>query len=500
MSGENPEPNVKKIPKRVAVIDIGSNSVRMVVYDGAGRAPTPVFNEKLLCGLGRGLAVTGKLSEDGYASCLNVLPRFTKIARDIGVSYIECIATAAVREASNGPQLIKDIKQVCGLVPKVLSGKEEARLSALGVLSGSPEADGLVGDLGGGSMELIALDKGTPSMQVSLPLGPLRQWELIHKGRSEAITLIDEHINNLDWLDDIAGKSLYVIGGAWRSLAKLHMEYVKYPLHVIHHYEIPVSDALAFTDLVSNLSVDTLKNAKGVSFKRIETLPYAALLLNRLLRRTAPRHLVFSALSIREGCLFDRLNDDEKKLDPLLEACRKGPRIKVDDPIKGDVLASWIAPVFADSGARDRLRLAACQISDIGRSEHSDYRADHAMMRVLRYPYVGISHKERAFVGLAVASRYGNTIGDKRSKKSVKKLLTKPERIEAKAVGRAIRVAYNLSGGVNESLLKFKLTRQDDKITIHCPAEYEFMLGEVAEKRINALCEMLDCLWEIKLN
>ena len=499
MSGETPDLSYKNSPKRVAVIDIGSNSVRLVVYDGAGRAPMPVFNEKVLCGLGRGLASTGKLSEDGYARCIKVLPRFSKITRDIGVDHIDILATAAVRDASNGQALIDDITRICGLEVRVLSGKEEARLSALGVISGSPDASGLVGDLGGGSMELVAINNGMHSDQVSLPLGPLRQWDLINKGRAEAINLIDDHINNLEWLNDIAGKSLYVTGGAWRSLAKLHMEHINYPLHVIHNYEIPVSEALSFTNFISNLSANTLKKAQGVSVKRIETIPYAALLLNRLMRRTAPRHLMFSAYSIREGCLYDKLPENIRERDPLIEASQKAQRIKVDNPIQGDILAHWIASAFADDGFRDRLRLAICHISDIGRSEHPDYRADHAMMRVLRYPYVGITHRERAFVGLAVATRYGNVLTDKRTIETVKKLLTKLEKSEAKAIGSAIRLAYNLSGGVNDALTKFKLARDGQMLILHCPENQKVMFGEIAEKRLRALSDLLDCQWEFKI-
>ncbi len=500
MSAKIPGLDLKIKPKRVAVIDIGSNSVRLVVYDGAGRAPFPVFNEKLLCGLGRGLAATGKLSDDGYARCVRVLPRYVKIARDIGVDHIDVIATAAVREASNGQQLIDDIEKICGIKPTVLSGKQEAELSALGVLSGSPDAEGLVGDLGGGSMELVSLEGGLPSRQVSLPLGPLRQWELINKGRGAAISLIDEHIGGLDWLKTIHGKSLYVIGGAWRSLAKLHMEHIDYPLHVIHHYEISLSKALDFTDFISHLSLETLAKTKGVSQRRLETIPYAALLLNRLLRASKPSQLIFSALSIREGCLFERLTEEERRQDPLIEASRKANRIKVDNPIKGKTLANWIAPAFSDVSAFARLRLAVCHISDIGRSEHPDYRADHALMRVLRYPFVGVTHKERAFIALAVASRYGNTLGANRSVRSVDQLLNKHEKSAAKAVGRAIRLAYNISGGVNDSLLKFKLAREESTLILSCPKELDFMVGDIAEKRLSALCQLLGCDWKIHIH
>ncbi len=489
-----------KNKKLISVIDIGSNSVRLVVYAAYGRVAETVFNEKILCGLGRDLTITGKLSIDGYNRCIKILQRFHKISLDMQVSNIDIIATAAVREASNGQDLIDDIIKIYGVTPRILSGDEEAKLSALGVISASPNADGMVADLGGGSMELIAINDGKISdKNISLQLGPLRQWNNIQKGHNHMTNIIDMELDKIAWLNDITGKSLYIIGGAWRSLAKLHMEYINYPLHIIHNYQIFFPDAIDFTDHISKSSIDELKEINnGSSLKRAEILPYAALLLNRLLHHTSPKKILFSAYSIREGCLFDHLPDNIRKLDPLIEACKLTQRIKVNDPMKGDILADWIKPAFLDSSINDRLRLAICYISDIGRGEHPDYRADHAMMRVLRYPYIAITHKERAIVALAVSSRYGSKIRAMRSIKSIKKLLSKNDENEAKSVGKAIRLAYNISGGVNGSLIKFKLERKDNILITSCPVEYKYMIGEISKKHLSDLSKLLDCRWQIK--
>ena len=488
--------------KLISVIDIGSNSVRLVVYASYGRVAETVFNEKILCGLGRDLMITGKLSIDGYNRCIKILQRFHKISVDMQVSHIDIIATAAVREAMNGQDLINDIVKICGVTTRILSGDEEAKLSALGIISASPDADGMVADLGGGSMELITINKGQiGDKNISLKLGPLRQWNNIQKGHNHMVNIIDMELDKIAWLNDITGKSLYIIGGVWRSLAKLHMEYINYPLHIIHNYQINFTDAIDFTDYIAKISLDELKVINnGSNLKRAEILPYAALLLNRLLHHTSPQEILFSAYSIREGCLFDNLPNNIRKLDPLIEACKLTQRIKVNDPMKGDILADWIKPAFLDSSINDRLRLAICYISDIGRGEHPDYRADHAMMRVLRYPYIAITHKERALVALAVSARYGNKIRAMRSIKSVKKLLLKNEENEAKSIGKAIRLAYNISGGVNSSLIKFKLERRDDMLIINCPVEYKYMIGEIAQKHLSDLSKLLDCQWQIKLH
>ncbi len=491
-----------KNKKLISVIDIGSNSVRLVVYALYGRVSETVFNEKILCGLGRDLMNTGKLSIDGYNRSIKILQRFNKISLDMQVSHIDIIATAAVREASNGQDLINEITKIFSIVPRMLTGDEEARLSAFGVISASPKADGMVADLGGGSMELIAINNGQIyDENISLQLGPLRQWNNIQKGNDHMMNMINMELDKLPWLNNMAGKSLYIIGGAWRSLAKLHMEYINYPLHIIHNYQINFSDAIDFTNYIANSSIDELKEINnGSSLKRAEILPYTALLLNRLLHHTSPKKILFSAYSIREGCLFDILPDNIRKLDPLIEACKLTQRIKVNDPIKGDILADWIKPALINSSINDRLCLAICYISDIGRGEHPDYRADHAMMRVLRYPYIAITHKERALVALAVAARYGNKIRAKRSIKSVQKLLSKIEINEAKSVGKAIRLAYNISGGVNSALIKFKLERKNDMLIINCPVEFEYMIGEIAKKHLLGLSKLLNCHLQIKLN
>jgi exopolyphosphatase/guanosine-5'-triphosphate,3'-diphosphate pyrophosphatase len=133
--------------RRVAVIDIGSNSIRLEIFDGLTRAFCPLFNEKVICALGRDLKSTGRLSEKGAELALINLPRFTRMARGMGAARIDMLATAAVREAENGAEFIAEVERRCGQEVRVLSGAEEARISALGVLAGIPDADGIMGDL-----------------------------------------------------------------------------------------------------------------------------------------------------------------------------------------------------------------------------------------------------------------------------------------------------------------------------------------------------------------
>ena len=294
----------------VAVIDIGSNSVRLVVYEGAVRAPISIFNEKILCGLGIDLNETGRLYEEGVKRALEAIPRYVAIADSMGASRIDILATAAVRDAENGPEFVENIQEACGEEVRVLTGIEEAHLSGLGVLSGTPEAEGLMGDLGGGSVELVSFRKGSTDKQISLPLGPLRLEQFQHGDVREQAKLVAKHLSTVKWLPGMKGKEFYVVGGAWRALAKLHITQSNYPLHVLHHYEMSREEALYFTDDLSQASQSSLED-DGIKSRRKNIMPYAALLMHRIIEVAKPSKIIFSANGVREGCLFDQLPEGD---------------------------------------------------------------------------------------------------------------------------------------------------------------------------------------------
>lgn len=485
-------------PPPAAVVDIGSNSIRLVVYESSDRAPLPVFNEKLLCGLGRDLDATGMLSPDGVEQALQALPRFMDVTQAMGVGRVDLLATAAVREASNGSDFVERARELCGRDIEILSGEEEARLSGLGVLAGTPEADGVMGDLGGGSLELVALGAGETGEQATLPLGPLRLDSKLVAKPAKAKELIDEKLAAVPWLDRAKGKSFYVVGGAWRSFARLHMIQTDYPLRIIHHYAVSADKASDFAGFVAKLSPGTLQKVHGVSKRRLETLPYASMLLHRVIDRLQPKEIVFSANGLREGCLFDRLSPEQRAEDPLFSACAHVVAHERALAVGGSELFDWIGPLFPDeTGEERRLRRAACMLSDIARWEHPDYRAEHALMRVMRLPVVGIDHPGRAFVGAAVAARYSMPDGETDAFKALRALLPS-ERIEhARAIGLAMRLAFTLSGGMTAELGRFGVMRDDAVLRLTAPLGGEHLIGEVVERRLGSLAKALNRTAEV---
>ena len=477
---------------RVGVLDIGSNSVRLVVFEGGRRMPIPIFNEKALCALGADLRETGRLSETGRVSAIVNIGRFTEIAREMELSRLDVLATAAVREAENGADFVQDLQRRFGLQVQVLSGDEEARLSAQGVLSAFPGADGVMGDLGGGSLEMVDISAGELSHHATMPLGPLRLGALSNRNRADLEARIDGHLGKLDWLDRLYERPIYAVGGAWRSLARAHMADNKYPLEVIHGYEIDGEQALDYLDQVSGARKNQLQAIPGVATRRSASVSMAALILSRVMRLGRASGLKFSAFGLREGCLYDQLPQNEKSLDPLMASCSIIAGKSGRFPLAPELVERWIRGFLPELSARDaRLVSAVSILSDLAWAEHPRYRGEHAFLKVLRLPVVGISHEDRVFVALAVLARY--TGATKLQGAAAAAGLISPERRRTAAkIGLALRLGLTLCGGVGRMLAKVEVRANYDWVSIVYPSDMDAAHGEAVGRRMNELSQALD--------
>jgi exopolyphosphatase / guanosine-5'-triphosphate,3'-diphosphate pyrophosphatase len=469
----------------VAVIDIGSNSLRLVIYDGVRRSPRPLVNEKVMCGLGRNLEATGKLDPDGVALARANLHRFVTLARDISVRRLDVLATAAVRDASDGKGFVADIERRHRLKVQILSGEQEGRLSACGVLAGIPDAGGIVGDLGGGSAELVPVAGGQVGAAATLPVGPLRLAALADDER-KLRDAIDKHLSTVPWLTTkVDGNTFYAVGGAWRALARIHMEQTRYPLHIIQNYTLSRGEAEDFLDLIARLSKKSLEKISTVSRKRLDVVPIAARVLHRLLRRIAPKQLVFSAFGLREGHLYTLLGGDEQRADPLLAGCADAAALNRRFGSDGDELFAWTAPLFAnEDGEQRRLRRAAALLSDIAWHEHPDYRAEQALRSVLYMPVAGVDHHGRAYLAATVYARYG---GGDAGGDILRRLLDDDALTEARRTGLALRLGYTLSGGVPGVLARNKITVENGMLVLSLSRDGTRRFGESVQRRLDAL-------------
>jgi exopolyphosphatase/guanosine-5'-triphosphate,3'-diphosphate pyrophosphatase len=481
--------------KRIAVIDIGSNSIRLVVFDGLTRAPFALFNEKVFAALGKTIGETGRLNPDGILQAFETLTRFSRLLKGMDVDSCHVVATAAVRDATDGMAFLEQVKARSELTVTIISGEEEGRLSAEGVLSGIPDAEGVMGDMGGGSVELARLEGGKAGARTTMPFGPLRLMAM-GKSRGDLQLAIEERLATLPWLGGIGGSSIYAVGGIWRAFATVHMEQVGHPLHIIHQYAIDAIEAVEFAQLLSKQSAVSLEGA-GISRRRVEALPYAAMFMERLLKRARPKQLVFSAYGLREGILHDLLPPGRREEDPLLSACTT-----FADGLGrfGDArsLLEWAKPLRPPSERLQRLAQAACLLSDIGWLEHPDYRGEQAYLRALRMPFPGIDHPGRAFVALGLYLRYGGRVDDPLTAAS-HTLLDQSMLRQAVSLGLTLRLGYTLCGGALSLLDGSRLSREQGRVTLDIPADAADLRVDAVEKRLDALARSLDVTAEIRI-
>ncbi|MDE2319302.1 MAG: Ppx/GppA family phosphatase [Rhodospirillales bacterium] len=477
---------------RRAVVDLGSNSVRLVVYEGELRNPLQIFNEKAVVRLAKGMTSTGRLKDDALAQAETVLHRYAAIARAMGASPVEVLATSAVRDAENGAAFVKAMMQrLPDMRISVISGEEEATLSAEGVLCGIPGADGLLADLGGGSLELVRLDAGRVGQAVTLPVGVIRLAERAGEDLVRARALMIEALADVPFTGEAAGKDLYLSGGAFRALARIHIAQTGYPLNIVHHYTINRDEARDLAGVVSEGGRKLIERMPGVPRRRIEDLPYAAIILRRLLRATGAARVVFSANGLREGW-FSRLLPPEIRVeDPLLAASRDLVRGTVRDANLPQALIAWTAPLFPDeTPAQKRLREAACWLSDIGSHEHPEYRAEQAFLRVLRQAGMSLDHHARAFLALATAVRY-EAPPESGFLSPARALLDMQAAQRADTLGSALRLAYTLSAGTPHLLAGTGLNLTRNSLALSLAAANGVFAGDAVLRRLERLALML---------
>lgn len=476
----------------VSVIDIGSNSIRLVVYEGLSRAPAILFNEKVMCGLGRGIATTGRMDEDGINRALAALKRFRALSRQSRASELYVLATAAAREASNGPDFIRRAEEILGCRVTVLTGEEEAYYSALGIISGYHHANGVTGDFGGGSLELIDVRERDTKGGLTLPLGGLRIADEAEGSFQKAQAFIRKHLDRAAVIYEGRDRTFYAVGGTWRSIAKLHMEARNYPLHMMQGYEVDYDEIMRFLEELINARENKLLTS--VSKARRGLIPYGALALREVLQRMKPSRVSFSAQGVREGYLYALLPASEKNRDPLLAAAGELAILRARSPEHAREIAEWtgrMLPFFGIDETEDesRFRQAACLLADISWRAHPDYRGLQALNVIAHSSFVGITHPGRAFIALANYYRYEG-LSDDNSTGPLAAIAT-PRLLErAKILGGLLRVVYLFSAsmpGVVRNLSIVPSTTPGIDLDFLIPAEYRDFGGERVEGRLQQL-------------
>lgn len=477
----------------VAVVDIGSNSVRLVAYEGLTRTPTPIFNDKAMAGLGRGVVTTGRLHEEGVERALEALARFRVLCRTMGVSDIHAVATAAARDARNGPEFLEAARKAIGVPIELLSGKRESHLAALGVVSGFHQPNGIVGDLGGGSLELNEVKGTKVGKGVSLRIGGLSLMDVTGGSPKKAQKIVRDALEDIDWLDDIKGRTFFAVGGTWRALALLHMRQRNYSLNVMHGYVIPADDAADFAALVERVNAEALVAIEAVSAQRRPLLAYGAVVLEEIIRVMKPREVVVSAFGLREGLLYERLDDATRKCDPLIESARELNVLRSRAPRHGDELCDWTDAFFASTGLDEteqerRLRHSACLLADIGWRAHPDYRGEQSMNIIANAAFAGIDHPGRAYLALAISYRH---TGEANVGPMLRMLATARMLDRAHVLGAAMRVGYIISAAMPDVLPRSPMLCKKNKVVLTMPADLAPLASARVQSRMRALAKLI---------
>ncbi len=476
---------------RVGVIDVGSNSVRMVVFDGAARAPAYFYNEKVMCGLGAGLSTTGKLNAEGRVRAAAAIKRFVKLAEGMKVSPLLAVATAAMREASDGPAFCAEIAETTGLTLHVIDGAEEARLSAQGVLLGWPGAEGVICDIGGSSMEVAEIGEGQVGRRATSALGPLKLAD-VKGGKKGLRKYIAAELDGLAQAVPARGKRMFLVGGSWRAFARIDMLRRNYPLAVLHEYEMTPKQIRATIDYIEDHDLEDLRAATGIGQARISLLPMAIKVLRPLLAQYKPSSVAISSYGIREGLLYEQMSDSLRRRDPLIEASRFAEQRAARMPGFGKVLFDFIGPLYK-SAKPDMLRLieAACHLHDVGWRAHPDYRSEVVFDTATQANLAGMTHEERVFLGLSLLHRYRNSRDGSRFA-LLFDLIPPEAQKQAEVLGKALRFGAMFAAQEPGFMGRLKWFPKKKVLELHLSPELAVLHGEVADARFNALVKALE--------
>ena len=477
----------------VGIVDIGSNSVRFVAYAGSARVPSTLFNEKVMAGLGRELGTSGRIPPKAMDAGLGALARFRLLAKEMRLKTLHVVATAAVRDASNGETFLREAAKL-GIAPTLLSGEEEARLAALGVISAIPEARGVVADLGGGSLELVPVADGKPGKGISLPLGVLR---LGNGASAKQIASLLRRSLPPAMLAAGAEHTLYLVGGSFRAFAQLDQVLTRHPLPIVHGHALDAVRAREVRTLVRALGPEEIKARYRISGGRSQTLAAAAAVLDALFRVLEPVRAVASAYGLREGLLFDHLAPDVRAQDPLLAAALDAGEKLGRFGDHGAELDRWIAPLFPDDDTpARRLRLAACLLADVAWEAHPDFRAAWAVDKGVHGNWVGVDAEGRTVIGRTLWGAFG---GEGPFAAGLAELADARVLDHAGQWVAAIRLGQRISGGTEKLLERSSLALEEDSVTLSIPARDAPFYSDVVARRHRQLAALLNREARVKL-
>ncbi len=488
--------------RRIGILDIGSNSVRFVIYELFGAAFTPIYNEKVLAGLGRDLRQTGALNPEGCEQALAAIKRFCLIAKGQGIPRIIVGATAALREAEDAKAFIQTVREETDVDISPVSGEDEARLTAQGLIAAMPDAAGIAADLGGASLELTAVNNRKIEPGHTFALGPFKViGPTLSNPENFNVEKLSDRITQALRPEDMnfaKGQSLYLIGGAWRNLMKIYQDRISYPLRMLQAYTLPAEPVQNHAKWAYGPGLAEVLNWKAINTRRAETLPYGALLLDILITRLKPKQIIVSTAGLREGLIYDSLSEDLKRRNALFDGCRDLARGNLHSQNFAEPLFEFLqdaAQSFPSCFApknETRLRRAACYLAGIGKGLNVDYQASLVFNNVFYAPLVDLTHKERAYLSLILYSSFTQKQSTPNAA-AIETLLSKSDQNAARCFGAAMRLGVVACGRSSQLLQAYKL-RIDDRnhLLLEIDKMHKDLITRRVELRLRKLAGLLD--------
>jgi exopolyphosphatase/guanosine-5'-triphosphate,3'-diphosphate pyrophosphatase len=395
------------------------------------------------------------------------------------------IATAAVRRAKNGSEFRDPAENILGMPVQILSKADEANHVSRGLTLNLPEATGLVADLGGGSIEIIALRRGEVCHSVSLNYGHLSSVTA-----SEIGSALAEH----SWIRDFGAKQLFGVGGSFRTIGSAFISRTGYPLHVLHGLKIKRKDVLA---ICRDLRSDE-PSLEGVPLSRAATIPVAAMIIQELIEFSKVYRLTVSGTSVRDGVIAINELNANQQADFLMavseEIAESTGRVANVSPALKKFLKPLSKICLAGS---ERLINVAANMSDLCWHEHSDLRGDIAARHVLSLPVNCVTHKERVWLAVALYHRHFGLKPNKARPQDLDVLLSKKRISDAMIIGLAMRFALDLSAGTGVPLRLIKLFFEGNRLVLSVDPSIKNFIDRRCRQKFDQLAAELGYIGEL---
>jgi len=465
--------------QKIAIIDIGSNSLRLVLVQVTQDGFYKIINDlKESVRLGEGMTEKCELQAARVAEAIQTLSMFKQICDSVQTSEIIAVATEAVRKATNRQAFLERVKTEVGINVRVLSGDEEAYFGYLGVIHSLDLTEGLIMDLGGSSTELVWLQEQKIKEKVSLPFGAINltdrfklQNKITKEQEKQLLQYLNSYYRTIPWLAKLKGSQLIGIGGTIRNFGKIDRKRKNYPLDIAHNYRLKPNDIHEIYDLVKNKSLAQRQAIRGLSKARADIFVGGAAAVAALVNFCKLKEVIVSGKGLREGLLYDYLS---RHYQPIMNAFNFSlhnnlANYQLDVKHAAHVchltksLFTQLRNLHHLDSRVERILKAAAMLHDCGIAIRFYEQRKHVFYVILHSEINVLSHRELV-MSAAIASY--NLKNDYKENLTAYKTLKTIQKL-----GILLQIAANLDRGRNGNITNIKCAIENDVVIIKTMAQ-----------------------------